>query len=133
MTNSLEELRQRMLRDENVQEMIRARAFEIYRMRGVQPGSAAHDWFQAESEVLAFLLAHHPEPETEKGVEQIGATPTAAVSSEATAPKKRTPRATSKVNAAKKAATKGTKPQKSVSKSKAPRSRKESKSEDEAT
>jgi hypothetical protein len=53
---SLEELRSRLLRDEHAQELIRMRAFEIYKLRGGQPGGEAHDWFQAESEVLTFLI-----------------------------------------------------------------------------
>lgn len=53
---SLEELRERLLREEHAQELIRMRAFEIYRLRGEQPGGEAHDWFQAESEVLTFLI-----------------------------------------------------------------------------
>ena len=53
---SLEELRGRLLRDEHAQELIRMRAFEIYKLRGGQPGGEAHDWFQAESEVLTFLI-----------------------------------------------------------------------------
>lgn len=70
-TESFDELRRRMLRDADVQEMVRARAYEIYRMRGLQPGSAAHDWFQAEGEVLAFLLAHHDEQVTENRSETV--------------------------------------------------------------
>ena len=133
-TESLEEHRQRLLRDEHVQEMIRARAFEIYHMRGVQPGGAAQDWFQAESEVLAFLLAHHPEQVTEEEVEQIATTPMADAPSEATTPKKRKPRSASKETAAKKAPTKRTGSKKAlVSDSKPKRSRKESKSEDKTT
>ena len=53
---SLEELRERLLRDEHAQELIRMRAFEIYKLRGGQPGGEAHDWFQAENEVLTFLI-----------------------------------------------------------------------------
>jgi len=53
---SLEELRERLLRDEHAQELIRMRAFEIYKLRGGQPGGEAHDWFQAQSEVLTFLI-----------------------------------------------------------------------------
>ena len=53
---SLEELRERLLRDEHAQELIRMRAFEIYKLRGERPGGEAHDWFQAESEVLKFLI-----------------------------------------------------------------------------
>lgn len=133
-TESLEEHRQRLLRDENVQEMIRARAFEIYHMRGVQPGAVAEDWFQAESEVLAFLLAHHPEEVAEEEVEQIAATPAADALPEPTTPKKRTPRSASKENAAKKVATRRVGPKKApVSDSKPKRPRKESKSEDKTT
>lgn len=64
--DNLEELRERLLREENVQQMIRARAYEIYRMRGAQPGAAAGDWLQAESEVLAFILAHESHRAVEK-------------------------------------------------------------------
>ncbi|MFY9611286.1 MAG: DUF2934 domain-containing protein [Blastocatellia bacterium] len=53
---SLRELRERLLRDEHAQELIRMRAFEIYKLRGGQPGGEAHDWFQAESEVITFLI-----------------------------------------------------------------------------
>lgn len=53
---SLKELRERLLRDELAQELIRMRAFEIYTLRGGQPGGEAHDWFQAEGEVLTFLI-----------------------------------------------------------------------------
>src|SRR5262245_48304983 len=56
-TESLEELRRRLLRQESVQRMIQIRAYEIYQMRGCQPGGEAHDWFHAEGEVLAFLIA----------------------------------------------------------------------------
>ena len=55
-TESTEELRERLLRDHEVQEMIRMRAYEIYRHRGGAPGGHAEDWFQAESEVLHFLI-----------------------------------------------------------------------------
>jgi hypothetical protein len=54
---TLEELRERLLRQSNVQQMIQARAYEIYTMRGGQPGHEAQDWFHAEGEVLAFLIA----------------------------------------------------------------------------
>jgi hypothetical protein len=53
---STEELRQRLLRDQRVQELISRRAYEIYVMRGGQPGGEAHDWFQAESEILSILI-----------------------------------------------------------------------------
>jgi len=56
-TESLEELRRRLLQQESVQRMIQIRAYEIYRMRGCQPGGEAQDWFHAEGEVLAFLIA----------------------------------------------------------------------------
>lgn len=46
-----------MLKDQSVQEMIRARAYEIFVLRGRQPGGETRDWSQAEEEVLAFLIA----------------------------------------------------------------------------
>lgn len=54
---NLEELRERLIRDERVRQMIRVRAYEIYQMRGPHPGNQAEDWFQAEEEVLTFLIA----------------------------------------------------------------------------
>jgi hypothetical protein len=53
---STEELRQRLLKDKRVQELISRRAYEIYVMRGGQPGGEAHDWFQAEGEILSILI-----------------------------------------------------------------------------
>lgn len=53
---SIEELKARLLRDPEVQTMIRMRAYEIYRIRGQQPGRQAEDWFQAQGEVLEFLI-----------------------------------------------------------------------------
>lgn len=143
-TESFEELRQRMLRNADVQEMIRARAYEIYRMRGVQPSSAAHDWFQAENEVLAFLLAHHDEQVTEPRGEPVASLsaiapspdPVAADSStelspQPAAPKKPRQRSASKANSAKKPTTRKAGSKKSVeSDSKPKRSRKKSKPED---
>lgn len=137
-TESLEELRQRLLRDESVREMISARAYEIYRMRGVQPGGPAQDWFQAESEVLAFILAHYPE-QPEKEAERIAAPAITHDPPEPATPKKRKPRSASspatrsstKTPAAKKVVTKERKSKKtSVAKPKSKRPGKESKSED---
>ena len=51
-----EELRARLMRDTEVRRMIEKRAYEIYLDRGTQPGGAAHDWLQAESEVLGQLM-----------------------------------------------------------------------------
>jgi hypothetical protein len=36
--------------------MIRMRAFELYQMRGHEPGHEREDWFKAEREVLDFLI-----------------------------------------------------------------------------
>jgi hypothetical protein len=67
---SIEELRARLLRDPEVQTMIRMRAYEIYRIRGEAPGRQAEDWFQAQGEVLEFLIeeesrqaAEDPQPD----------------------------------------------------------------------
>ena len=53
---SIEELRERLLREEQVKEMISMRAYEIYQMRGAQPGREAEDWLRAENEILSFLI-----------------------------------------------------------------------------
>jgi DUF2934 family protein len=76
---STDALRARLLDDPEVQLMIRMRAFEIYQMRGGEPGNPATDWFRAESEVLEFLIdeenrraaeeAPPSSPETVAGVE----------------------------------------------------------------
>ncbi|HXU35166.1 MAG TPA: DUF2934 domain-containing protein [Blastocatellia bacterium] len=145
-TESFEELRQRMLRDADVQEMIRARAYEIYRMRGLQPGSAAHDWFQAEGEVLAFLLAHQDEQVTEPRSEPVAsasivepsAQPGAADSStelspQPTAPKKPRQRSAPRTASAKKTTASKVGSKKAAgSDSKPKRSRKKSKPEDKS-
>jgi DUF2934 family protein len=143
-TESFEELRQRMLRDADVQDMIRARAYEIYRMRGLQPGSAAHDWFQAESEVLAFLLAHRDGQVTEPRSEPVPSPatitpspePVAADSSTELSPRPAAPKKPRQRSAPMKASAKKTTPNKVGSKkaagsdSKAKRSRKKPKPED---
>ena len=146
-TESFEELRQRMLRDADVQEMIHDRAYEIYLMRGLQPGGAAQDWFQAESEVLAFLLAHHDEQLTESRVESVASRstiepspePVVAASSteplpEPAAPKKPRQRAASKATSGQKPTARKAGSKKAVgSDSKPKRSRKKSKPEDKPT
>lgn len=53
---SADALKVSLLGDPEVQLMIRMRAYEIYQMRGGQPGNSAEDWFRAESEVLRFLI-----------------------------------------------------------------------------
>jgi hypothetical protein len=55
-TESIEQIRQRLLRDENVRHMISVRAYEIYESRGGAPGHDVEDWFQAENEILAALI-----------------------------------------------------------------------------
>src|SRR5258708_34389634 len=130
-TESLEELRQRVTRDVSGREMIRARAYEIYHMRGVQPGGDAQDWFQAESEVLAFLLAHQAEQVTENIDEQSVAASITQTPTEPATPKKRKPRSTSRETAAKKTATKKAGSRKAAGSDPKPkRPRKKSKSED---
>lgn len=53
---STEDLRRRLLQEEQVQMMISMRAYEIYKMRGSEPGHDAEDWFRAENEILTFLI-----------------------------------------------------------------------------
>jgi Protein of unknown function (DUF2934) len=113
---SLEDLRNRLLREERVQLMVRTRAFEIYQMRGGQPGWEARDWFQAEAEVLAFLIALESRLEDEKTaaestpavsareasqVSEAPATAGAAHGKKAIAPKASKSRSASRVTSAK--------------------------------
>ncbi|HYP28029.1 MAG TPA: DUF2934 domain-containing protein [Blastocatellia bacterium] len=51
-----EDLRERLLRDEQVQRLIRMRAYEIYKERGGRHGNPTEDWLRAESEVLAYVI-----------------------------------------------------------------------------
>lgn len=53
---SIEDIRRRLLKDEQVQALISMRAYEIYQMRGSQPGQDAENWFRAENEILTFLI-----------------------------------------------------------------------------
>jgi hypothetical protein len=53
---SIQEMRDRLSKDERVQNLIRMRAYEIFKSRRGQTGKAAHDWLQAENEVLSYLI-----------------------------------------------------------------------------
>lgn len=89
----LDEHREELIRDERVRQMIRVRAYEIYQMRGPQPGGEAQDWFQAESEVLSFLIADESR-QIENDSRQVenepspASAPVAATPAKATATKK---------------------------------------------
>lgn len=116
---NLEELRDRLLREDRVQQMVRARAYEIYEMRGGQPGWDSHDWFQAEGEVLAFLIAHESRREEEKTAAEtsrLASAPQAPAMSYAPVTKESGPSAASKVSGAKRGATKKTAPRRATSK-----------------
>jgi type IV secretory pathway VirB10-like protein len=143
---SLEELRNRLLREERVQQMVKMRAYEIYQMRGGQPGWEAHDWFQAETEVLTFLIALESGLEDEKtgaealpAVSALEAPPVSkapviaeAAPGKARATKQPKSRSASKVTTAKpakKTAPKGAVSKKSESRAKVNRTRKPSKEE----
>ena len=65
-----EDLRERMLRDEHVQRLIRMRAYEIYKERGGRHGNPTEDWLRAESEVLAYMI----EEETKRRSKEEGGT-----------------------------------------------------------
>lgn len=135
-TENLEELRERMLRKENVQEMIRVRAYEIFQMRGGQPGGEAHDWFHAESEVLAFLIADESAREDDRAeAETVGSRESEASGAKPATKKPRTRSAAkpsnAKSTAAKKAATKrATSTKRTESKPKSKRTTKQSKTEE---
>lgn len=74
---NLEEHREELIRDERVRQMIRVRAYEIYQMRGPQPGGQAQDWLQAENEVLSFLIADESR-QIEKESRQVESEPSTA-------------------------------------------------------
>ena len=132
-TESLEELRERLLLQERVQQMIQVRAYEIYQMRGGKPGGEAEDWFYAEGEVIAFLLAN--ESAGEENAEVAAAMSAQDGATEPSAPKKPR-RAGPKPAAVKGAATKKTSPKKAParksaeSRSKSKKTSKQSKPEE---
>jgi len=145
---SLEELRNRLLREERVQLMVRTRAYEIYQMRGGQPGWESRDWFQAEGEVLAFLIALESRLDDESTTEEttltMSAPETTSVSkapvigepapgkaSSTKGPRPRSASKTTTAKPAKKAAPKRAAPKKSDSRPKVNRTRKSSKEEDQ--
>jgi hypothetical protein len=53
---STEELRARLLADEQIHSLIAMRAYEIFLLRGGAPGHETDDWFQAEAEILKFVI-----------------------------------------------------------------------------
>ena len=53
---SKEQLRERLLGDEEARASISQRAYEIYQQRGCEPGLELDDWLQAENEILAVML-----------------------------------------------------------------------------
>jgi len=134
---SFEELRERLLGQQSVQQMIQTRAYEIYQMRGGQPGAEAQDWFHAEGEVLAFLIARESAREDEQAAaETADATPATEAPPEAPATMKPRARAAAKPSNAKQAAPKKTAPKRAAtrksaeSKSKSKRTNKRSKTEE---
>lgn len=71
-----EDLRERMLRDEHVQRLIRMRAYEIYKERGGRHGNPTEDWLRAESEVLAYMIEEETKRRSkEQGGPEEAATP----------------------------------------------------------
>ena len=53
---TIQELRARLLADEQIRSMIAMRAYEIFEFRGGSPGHEAEDWFQAETEILTIVI-----------------------------------------------------------------------------
>lgn len=51
----VEQLRERLPAEREVQEAVSLRAYEIYQSRGGEYGHDLDDWLQAENEVLAAL------------------------------------------------------------------------------
>lgn len=95
---SLEELRERLIRDERVRQMIKVRAYELYQMRGHQLGGPAQDWFQAEDEILAFLIADESQRVDEKEAQPAESTSQLQSPPEPAAARKRTRQSKSERN-----------------------------------
>ena len=132
---TLEELRERLLRQHNVRQMIQVRAYEIYLMRGSQPGGEAQDWFHAEHEVLAFLLADESTREDEQSAVTSEAAPAPSAPAAAPTLKKAVKRTSGKPADGKatapKAPAKRAAPKKAEPKSKSPRTSKKPKTEEQ--
>ena len=105
---SLDRVRERLFGDEQVRQMIRARAYEIYELRGGQPGREAQDWLRAEREVLAFLIARESSRAEEKQFRSNPAATPSTVREPAGAAAKRKSRAASERKTGKRAASKKT-------------------------
>ena len=60
-----EEVRARLLADEEIRGRIAFRAYEIYQHRGNGNGSAFEDWLQAEDEILSSLAEQELQPDSE--------------------------------------------------------------------
>ena len=56
MKETREEIRARLLRDNNTIRAIQMRAYEIWQIRGRYDGRSHEDWLLAENEVVSFLL-----------------------------------------------------------------------------
>lgn len=61
MNESVDILRERLLADDAVREVIARRAYEIYEELGSQPGDELEHWLEAENEILAYLIAGQSE------------------------------------------------------------------------
>jgi hypothetical protein len=59
MNESVDTVRQRLLADEAVREVITRRAYQIYEQAGSEPGHDIEHWLKAENEVVAYLMAGH--------------------------------------------------------------------------
>jgi hypothetical protein len=64
MAKNTDALREQLLKDERVRDMIRARAYEIFEERGRTHGHDLDDWLQAENEILLKLM---PEAKSKSG------------------------------------------------------------------
>ncbi|HYL98206.1 MAG TPA: DUF2934 domain-containing protein [Blastocatellia bacterium] len=53
---TIEKMREGLLRDSEVQEMISMRAYDLYLARNSQGGSEVEDWLRAENEILTILI-----------------------------------------------------------------------------
>ncbi len=71
MKETSDEIRARLLRDENVIQNIQIRAYEIWILRGRIDGRQIEDWALAENEVLNFLVERELKKATEEVLELV--------------------------------------------------------------
>jgi hypothetical protein len=74
-----EEVRTRLLADEEIRGRIAFRAFEIYQRHGDGPGGALNNWLQAEDEIVSSLVEQELQLSVSAGRKGLKDSPKASV------------------------------------------------------